>query len=512
MISTGAKNNMSLVIVIIASIACAALASSTGVTFQDVSESAGMVRLEGRRTKYGGAAVADLDGDGYPDLLCGHHDNRHIDLYFNNGNGTFSLNSWRLWVDAHGINPFRFSVWRPRMHFSVSRGGSNGNDPKPPLVFRVDRNRTIVDVTAVSGLERNQQGRGRSAVYMSLRRRGLHRPDALFTNAPLSAARGARHHSAFQLKHAGRFAARPLVGFANETNTYATVTDIDGDGTVELLSFHELRMYRVVGLFAVRDVSTLVLPDNIDLRGVVGVAELDFDNDGRFDLYIARTASGDLGWVPVADLQDRLLRNVGGRYVDATESANIPRRNTQSRGVTTGDFNNDGWVDLLVTHYDKQDTLLLNNGDGTFTERSAGFQRAPNVRGDAATAVDFDSDGRLDVIVSEGDWFRTELGGYYRIMKNITPSVGRYLLVRVKSSPKRAVTSLHAVTIVKAGGMQMVKRVGSPGTAVSNSYIELLHFGLGASLKADMVSVRWSDGDTRRMSNVAAGQTVTFGV
>lgn len=51
-----------------------------------------------------------------------------------------------------------------------------------------------------------------------------------------------------------------------------------------------------------------------DNRGTIAVAEFDFDNDEYFDLYIARTSSGNLQWVPNSDNQDRLFMNMGGKH------------------------------------------------------------------------------------------------------------------------------------------------------------------------------------------------------
>lgn len=506
-------------------------AAESGVRFRDVSIQAGMKRPFGRRKKYGGAAVADLDGDGWPDLLLGHHDDRYVDLYFNNCDGTFTRYPWDLWVDTHGLNPFRLSPWHQTMHFSVSRGGANGNSLAAPIIYRVQtsnkRGRAIIEVTNWIGVK-DAKGRGRSAAFLNLSLYKKGAPDAIFTNAGATEfpqiGRNSKlpNNYGFQSivtkSNTALLKPRHIRGFAQEPNWYVTVADVNGDGRVELFSMHNLTVYRLTTTFTMQDVTYFVLPRGLDYTATVAIAELDYNNDGLFDLYIARSNTGDLDWLPRLTgpgYTDYLLRNVGGRYVDVSRSAGIPRK-SDSRGITVGDFNNDGWTDLLVTRFHRQDLLLLNNGKGKFQAFNAGFRRSSNTRGDMATAVDYDRDGRLDIILSEGHTHFTNQGGYYRIMKNISINRNSYLLIRVGSSPNFSATSLHAlVTITLSGGRgkstNVFRRVSTPGTAVSNSYIELIHVGIGRRRYAAKVMVRWTDGIYQTRRNVLANSLIPFG-
>jgi len=96
-----------------------------------------------------------------------------------------------------------------------------------------------------------------------------------------------------------------------------------------------------------------------------GVAILDYDNDGWPDIYFTQCCEWPVDLENDA-LLDRLYRNRGnGRFEDVTAQAGI-RENGYSQGVTAGDFDNDGFIDLYVANVG-QNRLWHNNGDGTFS-------------------------------------------------------------------------------------------------------------------------------------------------
>lgn len=497
--------------------------SASSLHFEDESAAWGLDHSMGTTLKYGGASVCDLDGDGWPDLLFGHHDSTFVEVYFNDfvTNSKFTKSKFPVWHDTHGLNGFRIFPWRQTLHFSLSRGGAYGTHPNPPVIFRVFRNRTIVDETSKLRLS-SSKGRGRSAIFMNLRpwRKHVRSNDVIFSNAGPINVTAEGHQNAFRGKTNGKFIAERLKGFETNPNWYVAAVDIDDDGQMELVSFHELMIFKISNSFIVSDITQNVLPTDLDFRGTVAIAELDFDNDGRWDLYIARTKTGDLGWLPDGEYRDYLLHNVGGNFVDVSKEVGLPGTNGLSRGVTAGDFNNDGYIDIAVSVFGTQDYVLINQGGKSFRREWIGAQRSPNIPGDMVTAVDLNHDGRLDLVVSEGHTHDQARGGYFKILKNIGDGMGNFLLVRVGSAPKRTTSSLHAVVSVSIENPMtilpqmhtMVRRVGSPGTAVSNSYIEVMHFGLGQVQNVLTVQVRWVDGSVQMRRNVAANSMISIGV
>ena len=144
-----------------------------------------------------------------------------------------------------------------------------------------------------------------------------------------------------------------------------------------------------------------------------GVALFDMDNDGDLDVYVPQGYT--LGGASTTS-RGRLYRNdlAPGKplhFTDVTDAAGIITTG-YGMGVATGDFDNDGFVDLYLTNFGRNQ-LFHNNGDGTFTDVTAhAFPQdpvAPKVAGKgvaseggwsvAATFFDFDRDGWLDLYV-----------------------------------------------------------------------------------------------------------------
>ena len=141
-----------------------------------------------------------------------------------------------------------------------------------------------------------------------------------------------------------------------------------------------------------------------------GVALLDFDGDGRLDLFFTNGAR-----IPGLAKDDprfwnRLYRSQGdGTFRDVTEPAGV-RGEGYSMGASAADFDNDGWTDLYVTGVNRN-FLYRNEGDGTFsdvTERAgvAGIGPAGRKLWSVGAAwLDFDRDGDLDLFVANYlDW------------------------------------------------------------------------------------------------------------
>ncbi len=128
-----------------------------------------------------------------------------------------------------------------------------------------------------------------------------------------------------------------------------------------------------------------------------GCAFLDYDNDGWLDVYLVNYGACDF-FKPTKPIRNALYKNNGnGTFTDVTEKAGVPG-GTFGMGATVGDYNNDGWSDLLVTAYGKC-TLYKNNGNGTFTDVTEKAGVAAPGWTTSAVWFDYDNDGQLDLFL-----------------------------------------------------------------------------------------------------------------
>lgn len=126
-----------------------------------------------------------------------------------------------------------------------------------------------------------------------------------------------------------------------------------------------------------------------------GGGTIDFDLDGWSDLYLA--AAG--GMPPAKDsAPNALMRNLQGQFHEVTTASETGDRGF-GQGIAVGDVNEDGFADLLVLNYGPN-TLLINNGDGTFSDHT---DRLDANLGDgwssSGAIVDIDHDGLADIAV-----------------------------------------------------------------------------------------------------------------
>jgi hypothetical protein len=130
-----------------------------------------------------------------------------------------------------------------------------------------------------------------------------------------------------------------------------------------------------------------------------GVALIDYDRDGWPDIYFTGAQSVDMALHGVKARGALYHNNHDGTFTDVTDKAGVGYP-CWAMGAVVGDFNNDGWPDLLITCLNGV-VLYRNNGDGTFTD----VTKASGLGSDSGWATgaafgDYDGDGWADLFVS----------------------------------------------------------------------------------------------------------------
>jgi hypothetical protein len=199
--------------------------------------------------------------------------------------------------------------------------------------------------------------------------------------------------------------------------------DIDNDGWVDL---YRTGLDRGVLLHNNGDgtFSDITVASGTENRGGWGVsaAFADLDRDGFLDLYVGNyliyTLAADLACLSVTGLRDycppnsyrpqpdRLFHNRGNRtFADVTTRALVGGADGPALGVSTADFDGDGWLDVYVGNDGMANQLWLNQHDGTFKDTAFLSGAAVNGAGNAEASMgidagDFDNDGDEDLFVT----------------------------------------------------------------------------------------------------------------
>jgi enediyne biosynthesis protein E4 len=243
-------------------------------------------------------------------------------------------------------------------------------------------------------------------------------------------------------------------------------------------------------------------------QGSMGVAVGDYDNSGRFSLWVTN----------FSEEYNALYRNNGDHFTDASFSSRTAAISLPFVGWGNAflDYDNDGLLDMMVVNghvypqldkvrlrasagYRQRKLLYHNRGDSTFDEVGAAF--GPVIveeRVSRGLAVgDLDDDGRLDVVVND-------LDGSPQILRNEIAGAGQWLIVRLKGNGPNT-GAIGAVVTARAGS-SIQKRLVQSGSSYISQEDKRLHFGLGKAAQVDSLEVRWPDGTTTKLAGVKANQ------
>jgi hypothetical protein len=295
----------------------------------------------------------------------------------------------------------------------------------------------------------------------------------------------------------------------------------------------------------------------------LGVAVGDFDNDGWPDIYVADDTTPALFFHNLHNGTFEEIGTLAGAAYDANG------KETSGMGIAAGDFDRDGWLDLLKTNIADETVSLYNNTrDGYFLEASAraGVGRNRQWVGWGCGFFDFDNDGWLDIFLVNGHiypevvegnvgsysqpkvLYRNAGGGRFEDVSDMigrpitTPSPARGLafgdfdndgdldvvinnigdvpsLLRLDSSngnhwlqiytigTKSNRAGIGARIVCVTGDIQQIDEVRSGGSYLSQSDLRV-HFGLGKAKQVDLLEIRWPSGIVDKVQKLGVDQLI----
>ena len=305
------------------------------------------------------------------------------------------------------------------------------------------------------------------------------------------------------------------VGATNGKGLGVVCGDIDNDGDVDVFVANDTTpnfLYRNErnGVAMTEDAlfAGVALGEEGRAYSGMGANLGDFDNDGYLDIVITN----------FQDQTNSLYHNAqSGFFTEMSFAKGIGERSLPylAWGVDFVDFNNDGWLDLFIANGHLDDNIAEIDPIGTYAQPNQLFLNDQGIRfsdnPDAAIAQqkvsrgtafgDMDNDGDIDIVVSN-------LKDTPTVLRNDGDNTSQWLAVKLIGTHCNRDAIGTRVTIV-SGGLTQMREVKSGSGYLSQNDLRL-HFGLGAAVSVDVLTVRWLCGKVQTVQNIETNQVLVI--
>jgi hypothetical protein len=517
------------------------------VQFKDITGPAGInfKHVMSPEKKYiaesmsGGVALFDYDNDGYLDIffvnsltveMARANQKSQSALYHNNHDGTFSDVTAKAKVGDVG--------WG--MGCAVGDFNNDGFDDLyvtsigPDHLFKNNGNGTFTDVTQKAGVSDPRFSTG--AAFIDFDNNGLldlfvtnyvgfdlnhlptfgEGPTCQFKGVPVQCGpRGlpGAGDSLFRNNGDGTFTdVSKNAGVADARGYYGldvVSSDFDGDGWVDIFVANDSTpnfLYHNNGNGTFSEIgfeSGAALNKNGSEQGCMGVTLGDYDHDGLLDMFITN----------FDDEYNVLYRNLGrNSFTDVSYEAELAMVSLPYVGWGTKffDYDNDGWLDLFIANghaypqrdrYRQRKLVHRNNRDGTFSEVAAQLGNVMLEEHASRGTAFGDIDNDGDI-----DIVVNNLDGEPQVLRNDGGNTNNSILIKTVGTKSNR-NGIGAKLKVVSGDLVQVDEVRSGGSYISQNDFRL-HFGLEKRTKVDLIQVRWPSGVVDSVSNIPANKIV----
>ena len=539
-----------LLLVSVAPLQCRAAAEEPIPQFTEVTKSSGIhfQQINGAaddkeyifEAKGGGVAFFDYDNDGWQDILFIQGStierNRTGDdplsrLYRNQGDGTFVDVTEAAGLKSHGwgmgvgIGDYNNDGWAD---IYLTRLGAN-------VLYRNNGDGTFTDVTAQAGVGDTRWST--SAAFGDYDGDGyLDLYVANYLDVGPNKLPPPRSMKCVHLDHPVMCGPRGLPGAPdvlyhnNGDGTFTDVTeqsgvedkdryfglgviwaDVDNDGDLDIYVGNDatpnyLFVNQGDGTFDEEGYfSGLAVSGDGKEQASMGIDVADYDNDGLLDVFLTHFSKD----------YNTLYHNEGdGLFVEVSDRSGFQKNewNRVSWGTRFADFNLDGWKDILYANghvypflinaglsesYAEPKSFYLNERDGTF--RDVSEQTGPDMQkgavGRGVAFSDWDNDGDMDFV-------SVNLNGTPQLFRNDFKTDRHWIMFKTVGE-KSNHDGIGARITVQTGELKQIWEIKRT-VGIYASSDPRAHFGLGASAKADLVTVRWPSGKVQEFKDVPA--------
>jgi len=478
------------------------------VQFVDMTREAGIIskgNAAPRDLIGSGACFIDYDGDGHLDIvLLDGGSEGGLSLFHNQGNGKFEDVTKKAGLDA-GLHAYGCAAG------DYDNDGAEDlavtNDQRI-LLFRNEKNGTFKDVSLAAGVKPAKlNGHDRlvpiGVTFVDYDHDGdidlyVTEVASLVMDQPRKPkALGLSANRMFRNNGNGTFTeVTEDLGLVTEADSLAAIgTDYNNDRAVDLVVTGLEGTPKVFenpreGKFISRELWSPTKPDRTQ-----GVAALDFDHDGWIDLALTELEAPAI----------TLWRNNHGKSFDPVK---LPDTNwARAYGVAAFDYDNDGWVDLVAVGETKDGKgeirLFRNLGPDGFKDvtTDVGLDKIQLESPRAIITGDYDNDGATDLLITQNH-------GPAMLLRNDGATQNHWLKLSLKGLNDNKSAIGTKVEVFSGGNRQKFEIYGSNGYLGQNSTDIVV--GLGQSKEADIVRMLWPTGVLQDEIQIAGDKRQEF--